>query len=117
MYVSDNKIGNAEKPYERSIECDQNLCYGYFKLGNLFKRRNQQEKTQEYYAKALRCSPKNPEFLYAFASVYDQWGQTCAALNLYKDLFEMLKHDKSAKYSIDDIGNHISRLEKQYSCN
>jgi serine/threonine protein kinase len=57
IYIKEEKFANAEWPFQKAVECDRTLCDNLSKIGNLFTRRNIQDKARELYTKV--CSKTN----------------------------------------------------------
>jgi serine/threonine protein kinase len=121
IYIKQGKYANAEAPFLRSVNCDQSLCSGHFARAKLFQRRSQlnpvlQHDAIQSFREAIKCSPKNGDFVFTFEKAYEGWGQYCNAVKVFRDFLGETKKDPQYQSLVDYVEQYVNGMEKQYTC-
>ena len=87
IYEKQGKVDLAQEEYKKAIRKDKRNWIAYYNLGNLYAKREDWEKAEEFYLRALEIK-RDPDLLNNLTYVLNKKGETCLALRLIKEAIE-----------------------------
>jgi tetratricopeptide (TPR) repeat protein len=108
MIAPGGMVDQAIDQLEKAAKKSHNE-FVFYRLGNLYREKDELEKARTYYETALSIHPDYIEALDKLALVYSRMGQYDTAISLYKKLVQMIPNQAPLYYAVASLSARQGR--------
>lgn len=99
-YFKENRLDDAKKYYQRSIDSNKNDISAYCSIGEIYNLENNFDKAKKYYKKAIKINPEYVSPYCKIGNLYYKKKRYDKALKWYKKALSIEKENHIVNYCI-----------------